>query len=326
MKSLKKLSLLLLTCTFLASSVSAQDNDRVKEVEKGVFQIELTDEQVENYYQKIGEPLPDLKEKSYVGKIIQEMNEIKTEEFDDQDGNKHVVTYYHVKYKDTKEAQHIQEKIKQYKQKYSEEKNTTLGDIGAESLPTEGDIRIERVYEQLIVGSKFDYSTKNYLSAFAGEYYQKQLETLSSFVISNPIAGYFTGQVLNDLKSSLQGKGDATSYYRLVHKLGQVYHYGTWKTYYDTYQREWYWKHDQISYNKDNTVKSSNTFWYWPEGGGNYLPIDWTYTSDFYNNTRIQEVAQYQYSTNPNASTPTRDFIRYENYRSDWKATGTMPY
>ncbi len=109
----------------------------------------------------------------------------------------------------------------------------------------------------------------------------------------------------------------------MVHKYGQVYHNGSWKSYYDTYQSEWYWCHKQISYNDDGSVKHTTDKNYFPE---TYLPIQWMWTSDFYDDETISEVALYQYSVEPELSKPIRDFYRYEDGREDWAAEGRMPY
>jgi len=77
------------------------------------------------------------------------------------------------------------------------------------------------------------------------------------------------------------------------------------------------------SYNPYNGNITSGLASYYPN---TYLPIDWIYTTYFYNNTSISEITLNTYSTDPNASSPKRDFYRYEGKRSDWKAQGTMPY
>lgn len=324
---LKKLSLMLFAALLLTSTaVSAQGkagnqrSDRSIELEPGVFQIVLTDEEIANYYEKTGEQLP--KDYSNVGNIVKNLIETSKEEIEDKHGKKHIVTYYRVNYKDTKEARNVQKKIEQAKI-VNQSIDGNIEPLGV--TPTEGDVRIDVTFEKLLDGSKFDSSTKNYLTAFNAEYYRKVFDIANGYAVSNPILNYFTGLVLTDLQSSLQGKGDAFSSYRLVHKLGQVYHNNKWQTYYDTYQREWYWKHDQISYNSNNTVKNTGTAYYYPDDQG-YLPFTWATTSDFNNNTRIQDVALYQYSLNPNGTTPARDFFKTENYRSDWKAKGKMSY
>ncbi|GED60245.1 hypothetical protein ABER61_27565 [Brevibacillus formosus] len=326
-KMLKKLSVFLLTIALAsttAMSVEGKDgnqkNDRSIEVEPGVYQVELTDKEIANYYDKIGEGMPE--DQSHAGNIVKDLTEIKKEEYEDAKGNYHIVTYYSVNFKNSKEAKEVQSLIDETKA-LSQSQEGMIEPLGV--TPTEGDVRIDVTFEKLLTGSKFDSSTKNVWTAFSAEYYRKAFDITSGYAVSNPIAGYFTGLVLTDLQNSLQGKGDAVSAYRIVHKLGQVYHKNKWQTYYDTYQREWYWKHDQLSYNANNTVKNASTAWYYPDDQG-YLPFSWATTSDFNNNTRIQDVALYQYSLNPNGTTPARDFYRTENYRSDWKAKGRMNY
>jgi len=50
------------------------------------------------------------------------------------------------------------------------------------------------------------------------------------------------------------------------------------------------------------------------------------WTSDFYDDETISEVALYQYSVEPELSEPVRDFYRYEDGREDWAAEGRIPY
>ncbi|WP_433946223.1 hypothetical protein [Paenibacillus sp. SN-8-1] len=153
----------------------------------------------------------------------------------------------------------------------------------------------------------------------------KALGYLSGVVISSPVLGFFTGERLSDIEKGFEGKGDATGYDRLVYKYGQVYHSGKWVNYYETYQRENYWKFETITYKPDGSLSNAKTEYYFPETFG-YLPFDWIYTSDFYDNQRIIDVANYQYGVEPNRTAPTRDYYRYENYRSLWNAKGVMPY
>lgn len=323
---LKKMSLILLTSLLVSTNVAAQETDkgnsRAKEIESGVFQIKLTDEEVAKYYKKYGKSL-ETPDKSISGKILSDSNLINTEEYTDNEGNKHIVKYYRVSYKNSDVSKNIQTKITQNKSKQNGQKDMTIGPYAV--TPEEGDVRIDIEFEQLEEGEDFDSSTKNYWSAFTSEYYKKYLDFASGYFISNPIAGYFTGEVLDDLQDGLKGKGDATAYYRLVTKMGQVYHDNRWEDYYETYQQEWYWKHEQISYNSDNTVKSAETKYYFPDDEG-YLPIEWAYTEDFYDDDTIQEIALYQYSLDPDRSSPARDFIRYDKYRSNWSAKGEMDY
>ncbi|MCX7570212.1 hypothetical protein OS242_09585 [Tumebacillus sp. DT12] len=261
--------------------------------------------------------------KTDVGKIVTGYHQVREERAYDMFGQQHVFTYYKAVYRDTQEAQRIKDKINSEKAKLN---GSNEPKFSTEFIPNEeGDVRIHRVYEQLTDGTKFDYSTKNYLSAFNAEYYRKALDLIAGNVISNPIAGFFTGLVLDDLNKALQGKGDAFSYQRLVYQYGQVYHFGSFRDYYETYQREWYWKHEQISYYGDNTIKSATTAYYLPDSAG-YMPFDWIYTGDFYNDTAIMDVALIQYQNNPNATSPARDYFRHEGYRANWKTLGSISY
>jgi len=85
------------------------------------------------------------------------------------------------------------------------------------------------------------------------------------YFTSNPIINFFTGLVLDDLEDGLKGQGDAASRYRLAHKYGQVYHNNQWKSYYDTYQGEWYWQLEQIGYYEDGSDEHEETKYYIPK-------------------------------------------------------------
>jgi len=103
-------------------------------------------------------------DKPFVGKIIKEYKQIKEEEFIDSDGNKNIIKYYRLSFKDTPEAVNIQNQIKRYKQN-----NDTMK---VESIPyEEGDVRINLRFESLQKATNFDSSTMNYKEAFETEYF-----------------------------------------------------------------------------------------------------------------------------------------------------------
>ncbi|WP_139210576.1 hypothetical protein [Paenibacillus sophorae] len=129
--------------------------------------------------------------------------------------------------------------------------------------------------------------------------------------------------MLDDLNNLFKGNGKAIGAQRLVYKYGQVYHNNTWVNYYETYQREDYWAHDQVSYNSNGSVKSAEYKRYWPES---YWPFQWIRTGDFSNDSGIAEVALYRYSVDPNPTSPTRDFYRYEGGLENWVTPGSLPY
>jgi hypothetical protein len=315
------LSIILSLLTLSNTSVFA-----VEDLEPKFFEIRATDAEVRAYYEKIGEAIP-IVDKSAINKVANNLTLIKEETEIDDKGRLNVIRYYKVNYKDTPEAKSIKNRIET--EKVSAQLSTTSNTITPLAItPTEGDFRINIVFDPLRETARFDSSTKNYIQAFHSEKYQKALSLISGYVISSPIIGFFTDEVLEDLINGLQGKGDATGYERMVFKYGEVYHNGRWKTYYETFQKETYWKHEQFSYNnKDGSLKRATTKYYLPQTAGeSYWPFMWMRTENFSKNSQIAEVALYWYSLEPDLTTPIRDFYRYEGGLENWATPGTFPY
>lgn len=175
--------------------------------------------------------------------------------------------------------------------------------------------------------TKFDSSTKNYMTAFTTETYRSPLQLATGFIESHPIISFFTGNVLDALIDGFKGKGDATGYERLVFKYGQVYYKGKWKSYFETYQRETYWKHEIFSYNANGSLKDAETNYYLPATSGtSYWPFMWIRTGSFSKDSEIAEIALYQYGVEPHLSTPVRDYYRFEGGLENWTTKGQFPY
>ncbi|CAI9006581.1 Peptidase [Brevibacillus sp. IT-7CA2] len=319
----KKLSLLLLgTLLFATTNVTVQGKEdhtkQFQEVRPGVFERELTDRET---IQKYGKQSDTIDKDEILGNVLSGSTLLTTEEYTDEDGNRHLVKYYRPKFKDSEIGQKIKASITQNQ---SEElRDQSVSPLAAR--PEEGDVRIDVEFERMEKGEEFDSTSRNYWSTFTTEYYSKALDFGSGLIFSNPIAELFTGAVLDDLREGNKGKGDAISYYRVVTKMGQVYHDGAWEDYYETFQREWYWSHEQISYDSNNRILNTVTQHYFPDSDG-YLPIEWAFTEDFNDDYDIQEIAMYQYSLDPDRARPARDFLRYEYHRSDWNEEGELDY
>jgi len=148
---------------------------------------------------------------------ISDLKEFKTEEYIDENGHKSIIKYYKTILKDTKEAKKIKEKINSNKSNSS--------DVTSQYIPNpyeEGDFRIAYSYGTLNSPVYFDSVSKNYYSVLKSSYYEKALNLVSGFVVSNPVIGYFTGTALSEIQNGYQGDGLANARERLVYKYGQV--------------------------------------------------------------------------------------------------------
>ncbi|OBZ10646.1 hypothetical protein A8L34_18875 [Bacillus sp. FJAT-27264] len=317
---IKKISLSLMSLVLLLPmlSVSAANST---EVEPGVFVNKLTEDQISEIYETNSLQFPAKFNTEYVGEIIEDLTLYKTEEKIEPDGTINKYDYYHVNYKDSKEANLIKEQI-------DSNKNTMNRDVSPQAIKNEeGDFRIVTTFEPLVEKTKFDSVKKDLYKNLAIKSFEKYFSLLSGKFISNYVVGFFVGELQSDLVAGFEGSADATAYFRLAKKTGQVYRNNSFKSYFTTYQQEWYWKVETITYNKDGNVKRAQTTYYTPQSAGtSYKPINWVYSGYFNDNTQIAEVAQYQYRVEPNRSVPVDDFLKYEGYRNDWKTPGTMSY
>ncbi|GIO37313.1 hypothetical protein J41TS12_21740 [Paenibacillus antibioticophila] len=308
---------LILIFPMLVVSASANDFD---EIEPGVFINKLSEEQISEVNGLNTLQRTDKINTEYLGRIVEELTLYKTEEEMQADGTINKYEYYHVKYKDSKEASLVQEQISSNKAI-----NSNISPMGFNN--EEGDFRLVTTFEPLVEQTKFDSVSKNLYSNLAAKTYEKYFSLLSGKFISNYIIGYFSSEMVSDLIGGLEGRGDATAYFRLAKKTGQIYHNGSFKSYFVAYQQEFYWKHETITYNKDGSVKRASTMYYIPQTSGvSYKPIHWIYSHYFNDNTKIAEVTQYQYGVEPNRSVPINDYLAYEGYRNDWSTIGTMSY
>ncbi|WP_458125023.1 hypothetical protein [Paenibacillus sp. Z3-2] len=302
----------------LTVSASANEN-KIKEVEPGVFIGELSDDQVIENYNKFNIVIPEKINTEYLGNIVDDMTLYKTEEETASDGTKYIYDYYKLSYKNTNDANFLKKQIANLK-KSGNDNVTPFAERN-----DEGDVRIVTSFEPIVEQTKFDSVKKNLRSNLAAKSYEKYFSLLSGKLISNYVVGFFVGELQNDLLKGLQGSGDATGYFRLAKKTGQVYRNGSFKSYFETYQQEWYWKHEAVTYNSNGSIKNAATTYYLPDSFG-YLPINWVYSTYFYSNKDIIEIAQHQYRVEPNRSTPAKDIFKSEGYRNDWKTKGKMSY
>ncbi|MBJ6360783.1 hypothetical protein ACFOQM_05620 [Paenibacillus sp. GCM10012307] len=302
-------------------------------IDPSLYEVEATDAQIDAYYNKIGEQRPystlnKAAASNVIGNVVDNLIFVKQESTSDSSGRITSETkYYKYTFKDSDEANTIQDTIESQQIFTPLNSLNTPGFTPNSFFPSEGDFRIHIAYDPLNVTTKFDSSTQNYRSAFLTETYRSPLQLAAGFIKSHPIIGFFTGAVLNNLIDGFKGKGDATGYQRLVVKYGQVYRNNQWRSYFETYQRETYWKHETFSYNSNGSLKSAVTNYYLPSTSGtSYWPFMWMRTGSFSKNNEIAEIALYQYSVEPNRSTPVLDFYRYEGGLENWATVGSFPY
>lgn len=163
------------------------------------------------------------------------------------------------------------------------------------------------------MGYKSELQTKNYTML---------ANLVSSFVISEPIYGLFTGLVLDQINNGAKGTGNAVSERRDVRKLGQAFHNGQWQTYFITNQAEWYWYHVQKYYLSDGSLSGSYPAFYEPDFY-NYMPIEWIPTANFYNDQAIIDITLSRYLKGYPVA---YDVIDGDYWTSDWNRIGSIQY
>lgn len=298
----------------MVSSVGASSNPN----SDGAITKELSNADVIELYNNLGEEVPEDFRKDYIGKIIKDLSVTKEETFYDEEGNKNIATYYDITFQDTIEGQQVkQARLKN--QLFSKE---TMNSTSHK----EGDVRTIIRFEPLKDTAVFSSISKNYYAVLATKTFTKYFALMSGFMTSQPLVGLLIGYVADDIISNgIEGKGDATGYERIVVKAGEVYHNNQWKTYYESLTKETYWSLEATTYNENGSVRYVQRTYYWPDGMG-YLPINELKGGDFDNRLRIMDVAVYQYGFEPERPRPVTDTYKYESSRKDWAEKRTKNY